>query len=363
MKNLFNPLNFLSIFYIGVAFYALITAVHYFPQQKTIVDSNITNFFDWSLVQWQTWRPNKPIEQIKIGDLSIHGTINENFISTYNSTVATFNPKYTIIKDAILGPDGRIFKQNTSIPKEYRYISRKNISNDRTNLRKFENAIAMPTYDIYSEPFIYTTFMPMLYAVPLDILQNRRIFINRYISDIEVILERLGMPAHSPVYTQFGWTYAKNLVVFEPPSLDFIDVFLFKSFSETISRKNPQTQVSDKIYFYSDGFDPEGIKEKILESLQEVTSRIEIFKPPLKMEERIEAFRSFKTLISFDTDDLHLIPFMPEGSLIILIQPPDRLIKHVMIGRQTGHNIHVISSQEKDVAKIIIKTLTELKTL
>ena len=377
MKKILNPLNIFSLIYVIVAFYAIISVVSYFPHKKTnLQNSKLFNkTFDFSSLQWQQGETRYSSSDLQIGEFFTYGNISNSSKELYSQKMLTFKPEYTIIENAYLGPDGFIYKDNSYFPKKSRYnshifVNKTNFSIPQNNLRKFDKAIALPVFDLDSDPLIYTLILPMLSSLPYDIRSDRRLLINRPISDLEIVLERNGMDQNSAVYTQNGWTFAKNLVIFKEPSTDFIDYSYVKHFSDSISRsryemiKNDKnSDFQNKIFFLGGGYDPNNLMAKILPNIQELTSRVEIYNPVCKMEERIEDFRKMKALISFDSDDLHLIYFMPHDAVIIIIQQPTDLLKHVMIAKESGHNVHIVSTEEQNIEKTIIKILASAKML
>ena len=377
MKNVLNPLSILSFIYVSVAFYAVVSSVGSFPHKKSEIQNpkNVNKTFDFSFLQWQNGQISYASSNFKPGNVSIHGNIEKSIQDFYFSRIQTFKPRYSIIENAYLGPDGCIYKENSYFPKKLRFnsnikVNKTNFSIPQNNLRIFDKAIALPTYDLFSEPLIYTLMFPMLYSLPYDIRSDRRLLINRPLSDIEIVLERVGMDQNAAVFTQYGWSFAKNMVIFEEPGTDFIEYSYFKQYSDSISRaryemvKNDKnSDFNNKIFFLSDGYDPNHMLDKIMSNLKELTSRIELYNPLLRMEERIEEFRKMKALISFDSDNLHLIYFMPHDAVIIIIQKPTDLLKHVMIAKESGHNVHVISTDEKNIEKTIMKILAEAKMI
>lgn len=355
----------LSLLYSVAGISAFVLAFSAFPQKETVNEE--IPFFEWDKVNWNDGNYYRNEAMPPQCDVTMHGKFTDYVVGGYTANIRKSEIKYTIVHDAYLGPDGRIYKNWTPFPTEYRYIqfSATNYSNKPTkNIRYFDSAIAFPVYEVLSDPCIYTLLFPILNSVPSHEFAGRRLFINRYISDTELILPKIGINFTSQVYSQYGWVYAKDLLILDPPTEEFLPETVFKAFKDKIIGHKPGELFNNNtIPFATDGDDPGSLRPHLMEELKSKTDKIQSIDLPLHMLERMDIFRDFKAFISFSSDNLHLLQFMQPGAVAIIIQPSDVFLKHVYLAKIQGVKIHVIAQDEKDISSTIIQILHDEKLL
>ncbi|EAY12292.1 hypothetical protein TVAG_160980 [Trichomonas vaginalis G3] len=351
----------LSILYTAVGVIALALSMRLFPHKETVIDK--IPFYNWNDTKWKSGNTFDELGSMQNYEVKFHGKFEDYVVYSYKVPLQETTPRYTIIKDAYLGPDGRIYKDWCGFPQEHRFITFDSVNystKPTRNIRYFDSAIAFPIYDILSEPCIYTLLFPILNSVPTSEIQGRRFFINRYISDIELILPKFGMNFTHQVFSQFGWVHAKDLLVLEPPQDDFLIDNTFRAFSEKIKSHKPGELFNqNKIALNVEGDDPLNKMHDIYSTLKSSSDKFENVSVPIHMLERMDIFRDFGVFVSFNSDNLHLLQFMKPNSLAIIIQSPDNFLKYIPLARAAGVRVHCISYDEVDIASTIIQILKD----
>ena len=360
-----------SLFYIFISLYSIYKATTVFPSEQIIAPKMQNSTFNWNEIDWKNGEIFTQPGNFDIGTTEIHGYIHEDIANVYKSRISMILPRYFEIENAFLGPDGRIYKDNRPYPLENPFISGEEpafnetppLSSSDSKLRIFDRAIAMPRYYV-SETLMYSFFLPMLSSVPKDVLQNRRLLTNRYLPDLDVVCERIGIGKNAPVYTQFGWTYAKNLLFFELPEYDVMTYdFLHQFGKEVLPNIEDKDSMKGKIAILSDGYDNNNTRKKVIDAIDYFSNNLVVIPPINGILARMELFSKFDVLISYDSDNLNFVSYMKPGSTLILVQSSDVLLKYVMLANEAGVNVHVVSASVSSIPNEVTRIIKSLYML
>ncbi|OHT02786.1 hypothetical protein TRFO_29982 [Tritrichomonas foetus] len=371
--------------------------------------------FEWKDVKWHK-NPNDFIQysyekySISGNNSNIHQSLSPEVLKRYSMAILNEDPVYTVLENLTFSPTGHYIVGNSFYPENHPFVS----DFDPETLKYLSPAvqffndeiIALPVFPTMTDVNYMVSFLPLILAIPKNKFSSAKIICTRVFPGMRDMLMNLGFQRENIISMHKDWFKARKATILRFPTIKTIEnhenipkleensenvpnqanqkeneinhkenekSLIDQNFIETLPiwaindfiltqqktfNKIPfhnQVSVLPNPGIYFDMF------EEYIHSLNFQDDRIKIIELEKNKLSMAEQFYRSKVVLGFQSDALHLIPFMKKNSLAIIVQAKNVYHRYVHLAKELGVKVRVIGVDTfQDINSALTKEIIQL---